>query len=141
MVALGERRVRTVPAGGPGAEMLDDRPDTQRPGQLMGQEGDRTVDGEILQSRADRHHIEVDNAAESVVGDEQHRTVEGVGFDVDLQPVVAADELDHPMPDRVQRGLDVLTAGVHHLLHRAEYRVGELVEGCAVLQLGLHTAI
>ncbi len=83
MLAVGERRPGAFLAGGTGTEWLEERPDPQRPCELMGQSRDRVIQLKLFQCRPDSEDVEVEDATEAMVGDEQHGPLEDRRLRVD----------------------------------------------------------
>ena len=74
--------------------MFDERPDTESPRELMGEERDWPVELQVLEGSTDGQHVEVEDPTESMVGHEQDRAGECGCVEIDLEAVVAPDKVD-----------------------------------------------
>ena len=84
-----------------------------------------------FESSSGRKHVEVEDPAEAVVGDEEHGTVEGGRLRFYVEAVVAADEVDAQAPERQGGGgqdvghSGVGVAGVDVVQDSGQHCVGE----------------
>ena len=83
-------QLRRLTLGRAGAGGFNDSSESHLPGQPVGQGRDRSVERHLVQRREDREHVEVDDSAEAVVGDEKRRLIGERCIDDYLEPVVAA---------------------------------------------------
>jgi hypothetical protein len=99
-MAIGEGCFGAAPPGRPGTQRFDQSPDTHRPGKLVGEDGERTIELQLLERGAGREDVEIEDPAKAMVGDEEHGMVQRRGFGVHLQAVVAADEVNSQAAER-----------------------------------------
>ena len=139
VLAVAGRFPGAVATGGSRTKRLDEGADPQRPRELVGQHRDRAVQLELFDRCANREDVEVEDAAESMVGHKQHGGVEGCRLSVELEAVVAADEVDSQMLERKSRcGQRIwsrarLLRTVDVFRDGGEQRVGELFDIGSVL--------
>ena len=128
VAAVGESLNRTLVAGGSRSHVFDHGADAERPGELVNEEGDRPVQLEILQRGIGGHHVEIEDSAEPVIADEEHRLLRGLRFDVDLEPVVAADEGHRAVEELWQGLVEVFGVRSAEILDRAQEPIGQLLQ-------------